>query len=156
MAEKKVKFTVIDAIIILVIIAVIAVGAVKLAPSMFNRAEKEKIEFTILISGKEPNFSEAMSIGDRVTLSLTEKDGGVISDIRTEPAELMVFDSIDGSYKIQQLEDKEDIYLTVEADVTISDLVIKTGDTEIRVGEQIPVRGKGYATTGFIIEVTEE
>jgi hypothetical protein len=156
MAEKKVKFTVIDALIILVVIAVIAVGAVKFAPSLFNKSEKSKVQFTVMITGKDHEFAEAMQVGDRVTLSLTEKDGGEIADIETKVAEMMVFDSIDGSYKIQQLEGKEDIYLTVEADVKETDLSIKTGDTDIRVGEQIPVRGKGYATSGFIIDVTEE
>ncbi|MCI5604617.1 MAG: DUF4330 domain-containing protein [Clostridia bacterium] len=156
MAEKKVKFTVIDALIIVVLIAAVAIGALKLAPSLFDKTEKDKVQFTVLITGKDQEFVDAMNIGDRVTLSLTEKDGGEITDIKTEVAEMMVFDSIDGSYKIQHIDDKKDIYLTVEADVAVNDLAIKAGDIVIRVGEQIPVRGKGYATNGFIIEVNEE
>lgn len=155
MTEKKVKFTWIDALIILIVIAAAAIAAVKFAPSLFAKTEKSKTEFTILISEKDESLAEAMSAGDRVTLSLTENDGGVIKDIKTEPAELMVFDSIAGAYKIQELEDKRDIYVTVEADSEITELAVKTGDTKIRVGEQIPVRGKGYAASGYIIEVDE-
>lgn len=156
MAEKKIKFTWIDALIVLIVIAVAAIGAVKFAPSLFVKTERSKAEFTILISEKDESFAEAMSVGDRVTLSLTEKDGGVIKDIKTEPAQLMVFDSISGVYKIQSLEDKSDIYVTVEADAEATELAIKTGDTKIRVGEQVPVRGKGYAANGYIIEVDEK
>lgn len=156
MAEKRAKFTVIDALIILVVLAVIAVGAVKLAPSLFIKTERSKAEFTVLISEKDISFADAMSVGDRVTLSLTEKDGGVIKNIETKVAETLAFNSIDGSYVIRQIEDKRDIYLTVEADVEKSELAVKTGDTEIRVGEETPVRGKGYATIGYIIEVNEE
>ncbi|MCC8169000.1 MAG: DUF4330 domain-containing protein [Oscillospiraceae bacterium] len=155
MAEKKVKFTVIDVLIILIVIAVIAVGAVKLAPSLFNGADKEKVEFTVLITGKDEEFADAMKVGDRATLSLTEKDGGEIVNVETQVAEMMVFDSIDGSYKIQQIDNKVDIYVTIEADVKVTDLSVKTGDTDIRVGEDIPVRGKGYATSGYIIAVNE-
>lgn len=156
MAEKKAKFTMIDALIILFVIAVAVVAMKKLAPSMFMKTEKNTAEFTVLISEKDISFADAMSVGDRVTLSLTEKDGGVIKAIDTKVAEKMAFDSIDGSYKIQKIEDKRDVYVTIDADVETSDLYVKTGGTEIRVGEEIPVRGKGYATKGFIIEVNEE
>lgn len=156
MAEKKIKFTVIDALIILVVIAAIAIAAVKFAPSLFIKTEKSTAEFTVLIAEKEIGLADAMSVGDRVTLSLTEKDGGVIKNIESKPAEKVTFNSIDGSYKIAQIEDKRDIYVTVEADVDVSDLAVKTGGTEIRVGEEIPVRGKGYATQGYIIAVNEE
>lgn len=156
MAEKKIKFTVIDALIILVVIAAIAIAAVKFAPSLFIKTEKSTAEFTVLIAEKEIGLADAMSVGDRVTLSLTEKDGGVIKNIESKTAEKVTFNSIDGSYKIAQIEDKRDIYVTVEADVDVSDLAVKTGGTEIRVGEEIPVRGKGYATQGYIIAVNEE
>ena len=42
MSEKKAKFTAIDAIIILVILAVIVVGAIKILPSFTSGSEKEK------------------------------------------------------------------------------------------------------------------
>lgn len=155
MAEKKIKFTVIDALIILVVIAAIAIAAVKFAPSLFIKTEKSTAEFTVLIAEKEIGLADAMSVGDRVTLSLTEKDGGVIKNIESKPAEKVTFNSIDGSYQIARIEDKRDIYVTVEADVDVSDLAVKTGGTEIRVGEEIPVRGKGYATQGYIITVEE-
>lgn len=45
MSEKKAKFTAIDAIIILVILAVIVVGAIKILPSFTSGSEKEKVDF---------------------------------------------------------------------------------------------------------------
>ncbi len=156
MAEKKIKFTVIDAFIILVVIAVIAAGAVKLAPRIIRTSDKEKAEFTILIASKDESLANAMSAGDNVTLSLTEKDGGVIKNIDAKTAEVMAFDSIDGSYKIQKVADKKDIYVTVEADVDVSDLSIKTGDTAVRVGAEIPVRGKGFAAMGYVVTIDKE
>ncbi len=131
MAEKKAKFTVIDALIILIVLAVIAVGAVKFAPSLFIKTEKSQAEFTVLISEKDMSFAEAMSVGDKVTLSLTEKDGGVIKNIDVKPAETLTFNSIDGSYSIEEIADKRDIYVTVEADVKTSELSVMTGCTEL-------------------------
>jgi hypothetical protein len=154
--EKKARFTVIDLIIILVVLAAIVFGAVKVVPGILTSGEKAKVEFTVLVSGKEEGFHEAMKAGDHVTLSLTEKDGGVIRDIRTEPATTMVFDSINGKYEMQTLGGKEDIYITIEADAKISDVAVQTGSTQIRVGAELPVRGKGYATSGFVVIMNEE
>lgn len=156
MAEKKMKFTAIDALIVIAVIIVIAVAGVMFGPSLLDRAEKAKVDFTVLLSAEDKGFSDAMSVGDNVTLSFTEKDGGVIKTIEARPAEYMVFDSINGEYKVQRVEDQEDIYVTIESDVDITDLYVKTGDTEIRTGEEIPVRGKGYASSGYIISVDAE
>ena len=53
MSEKKAKFTAIDAIIILVILAVIVVGAIKILPSFTNGSEKKKrLIFTVMVQNK--------------------------------------------------------------------------------------------------------
>ena len=128
MSEKKAKFTAIDAIIILVILAVIVVGAIKILPS-----------FT----------------GDDVTISLTEKDGGVVKNVESKPAVTMVYNSIDGTYSNEVIEGKYDVYVTIEADTDVSDLAIKAGGTAVKVGAEIPVRGKGYASTGYVIGIDD-
>ena len=133
MSEKKAKFTAIDAIIILVILAVIVVGAIKILPSFTNGSEK----------------------GDDVTISLTEKDGGVVKNVESKPAETMVYNSIDGTYSNEVIEGKYDVYVTIEADTDVSDLAIKAGGTAVKVGAEIPVRGKGYASTGYVIGIDD-
>ena len=155
MAERKAKFTVIDAVIILVLLAVIGFGAIKVMPSMIG-ASKEPVDLVVQLTMKEQSLADAMQIGDRVTMSLTEKDGGVIKDIKVEPAVQMVFNSIDGVYKNEVVPDKVDIYVTVEAEAEVSDIAVKVGGTNIQVGSEIPVRGKGYASMGYILESNAE
>ena len=143
MSEKKAKFTAIDAIIILVILAVIVVGAIKILPSFTSGSEKEK------------DFANAITIGDDVTISLTEKDGGVVKNVESKPAVTMVYNSIDGTYSNEVIEGKYDVYVTIEADTDVSDLAIKAGGTAVKVGAEIPVRGKGYASTGYVIGIDD-
>ena len=144
MSEKKAKFTAIDAIIILVILAVIVVGAIKILPSFTSGSEKEK-----------EDFANAITIGDDVTISLTEKDGGVVKNVESKPAVTMVYNSIDGTYSNEVIEGKYDVYVTIEADTDVSDLAIKAGGTAVKVGAEIPVRGKGYASTGYVIGIDD-
>ncbi len=155
MAEKKAKFTVIDAVIILIVLAAVGFGAMKLVSALTD-STNGKAEFLVELTMKEQELADAMKVGDKVTMSLTEKDGGVIKNIETKPAEQMVFDSIKGEYRNETVEGKIDIYVTVEADVEISDIAVKMGDTSIQVGTNIPVRGKGYASSGYILETNIE
>lgn len=152
--EKKIKFTVIDFIIILVLLAAVVFGATKLLPSL-GKSEKETTEFTVMVQKADNDFAEAINAGDNITISLTEKDGGVVKDVRSEPAMTMAYNSIDGTYAKQEIPGKRDVYITIEAQTDVSDLAIKTGGTAVKVGSEIPVRGKGYASMGYIIEIND-
>lgn len=154
--EKKSKWTAIDTLIVIVLALAVAAAAYVLGPKFFKKTDNEKVEFTVLLGEKEPEYGDAIKVGDNVTISFTEKDGGVVKDVKTEPAKRYAYNSIDGTYSIEALSDKVDVYVTIEADATASDTVIKTGDTPLKVGFGIPVRGKGYAAMGYIITVDEE
>ncbi len=153
--NKKAKFTAIDALIIIAVIALIVFGAVKLLPKFINGANKKTTDFTIMVQKQDLSFAEAISIGDSVTVSLTEKDGGIVKDVKAEPATTMAYNSIDNVYSNQPIEGKYDVYVTVEAQTSVSNLSIKTGGTAIKVGSEIPVRGKGYAANGYVIEIND-
>ncbi|MCC8159719.1 MAG: DUF4330 domain-containing protein [Oscillospiraceae bacterium] len=155
MSEKKVKFTVIDAIIILIVLAAAVVCAVKIVPSFMQSSDSQKVSFTVMIQSKDKDFADAITVGDNVTISLTEKDGGIVTDVKAEPAKTIVYNSIDGVYSEDVMEEQYDVYVTVEADADVSDLAIMTGGTAIKVGADIPVRGKGYASNGYIIEIDD-
>lgn len=155
MEKKKASWTWIDTIIVIVVAAVLVVAGKILGPMLFEETEKEKVNFTVMLQKKEDELAQAMKAGDKVTLSLTEKDGGIIKEVRVEPSQRLTLNSIDGKYSMEPVDNKVDIYVTVEADCTISDKAIKTGDTAIKVGTDIPVRGKGYASSGYIITIDE-
>ncbi len=155
MSEKKARFTVVDAVIIVVVLAAVVIGAIKLLPSLINTAETEKVDFTVLIQNEDESFADAVTVGDRVTISLTEKDGGIVKDVRTEPAKTLAYNSIDGTYANEVIDGKYDVYVTVEADMEINDLALKAGGTPVKVGAEIPVRGKGYASMGYVIEIND-
>lgn len=155
MSEKKIKFTVIDALIILVVLAVLVFGVKKLLPNMLNGSEEEKVDFTVLVQKEDMGFADAITVGDNVTVSLTEKDGGIVKEVKTEPAVTMAYNSIDGTYSNEVIEGKYDVYITIEADANVSDLAVKTGGTAVKVGAEIPVRGKGYASMGYVIGIDD-
>lgn len=151
----KKKWTIIDTLIVLVAAAVVVAAGIKVMPKIGSNGEKSKVEFTVLIQNKEEELAAAIKPGAKATLSLTEKDGGIVKDVKSETATQMTFNSIDGTYSNIEAEGKVDIYVTVEADCAITDKYIKTGDTAIKVGAEIPVRGQGFATSGYVISIND-
>lgn len=154
MAEKK-RWTVIDTVIVVVVAAAAAGAYMFFGGNVGGSGSKDTVEAVILISGQPQEFIDALTIGDSVTLSLTEKDSGTLKDIRTEPAEAMVYDSLDGTYAIDTIDGQFDTYATVEVDCEITDYAITVGSTDIKVGTGIPFRGKGYATEGYVVAINE-
>lgn len=153
MATKK-KWTVIDTLIVILILVAAAVVYLKFGRTTVS-SEKATVEAVMMIGGQEPEFADALSIGDNITMSLTEKDSGVLKDVRVEPAKGMVYNSIDGSYSMEEIPGKVDVYATIEVECEVSDYAFTVGSTHIKVGTSTPFRGKGYATYGYIVEINE-
>lgn len=150
----KKKWTVIDT---LIVIAVIVAGVVlfKVFGGSIDTGEKTTIEAKVLLSAQEPEVGDAIKVGDTITVSLTEKDSGILKEMDIKPTERMVYNSIEGVYKNIIDEETVDIYAVVELQVSETDLAYSTGSTVVKVGEKMPFRGKGYALEGYVIEINE-
>ena len=155
--KKKFKWTVVDT---LIVIAVIGAGfaGFKFFGGKLTHGTKTTIEAQILIANQPAQLGTAIEAGkgEDVTLSLTEKDSGVLKDAKIVPAEVVVYDSINGEYKIQHSETNVDIYATVNIAVEENDYAFLAGTTQIKVGSAIPFRGKGYASEGNVITISKE
>lgn len=150
----KNKWTVIDT---LIVIAVLVVGVVlfKVFGGSVDAGDKTTIEAVVMIGDIDPQVADAIGEGDKITVSLTEKDSGTLVKVEKKPAEKMVFNSVTGVYALTEDESNVDLFATVRLDVTESDLAYSTGSTFVKVGEKMPFRGKGYALEGYVFEINE-
>lgn len=157
MSEKKKRWTLVDTIIVLVAI-VAAIGLFKMFGGRLLRGNETTLEVQILLANQEPELGEAIKAaeGETVTLSLTEKDSGTIQKVDVKDAEVMVYDATNGAYNIVPSESRVDIYATVLMDVEETENEFLAGTTPIKVGNGIPFRGKGYASTGTVIVINRE
>lgn len=150
---NKKKFTAIDAVIILVIIAAVVFGVMKLGLVEVEKAEETVVQYDVLISECEDNVIDAITVGDEVSISNKEKDTATVKNVRTETSRTMTYNSEVGEYYMKTLESKKDLYVTLEAKATQTDTLIQAGTTPIKVGLGTPVRGKGYALNGYIVNI---
>ncbi len=149
---KKFKWTLVDTLIVLLVI-IAGVALVNVFGVDKATGEAKTIEAVVLLAQEDNEVKEAMTVGDEITISLTEKDSGILKDVKAEPAAAMGFNAIDGTYSIEPIDSKVDIYATIELDVAESDTAITCGSSVIKVGERLPVRSKGYALEGFVVEI---
>ena len=151
----KIKWTFIDTLIIVAVI-IAGVAVFKVFGGKITTGESKTVLATVLLREEDAAVAAAIKVGDKITVSLTEKDAGVLTAIGVEDAKKLVFNTIDGEWVNETIEGKVDIYATVELDVTETDFAYSTGSTFVKVGEEMPFRGKGYALEGFVIDVNEK
>ena len=148
----KKKWTFVDTLIIILVI-VAGVGLFKVFGTEKATGDTKTVEAVVLMARADKEAVDAITKGDVITISLTEKDTAELKDVDVKDAETMVFNAIDGKYVIEPVEGKVDIYATIELDVTENDYSFTSGSTIIKVGEKLPFRGKGYALEGYIISI---
>lgn len=150
---KKARFTFIDLLIILVIVAAAVLAVWKVVPQRIGKDNTTAV-FTVMLTEKDTAFLDAIHIDDAVSISNKEKDGGIITKIEAKDAESLQFNSIKGEYILDQAKNKKDIFVTIEADASESGSMIQVGSTPVKVGLPMPVRGKGYASMGYVVNVS--
>ncbi len=148
------KWTLIDTLIVLLVI-VAGVALVKVFGTASAKGDTKTVCAVVLLAKEDPVVKDAITIGDTVTISLTEKDSGILKDVRVEDATELSFNAIEGKYAVEPIEGKVDIFATVELEVVENDYGITCGSSVVKVGEKMPFRGKGYALEGFVVEITE-
>ncbi len=154
MTNKK-KWTLIDTLIV-ILVAVAAFALYKTFGKQRVIDNKKTIEAVVLIAREDASVKDAIKEGDKITVSLTEKDSGILKAIEVKDAQTMVYNSIDGVYINEPVEGMIDIFATVELEVAETDFAYTTGSTTVKVGEKLPFRGKGFALEGYVIEINEQ
>ncbi|MEE1351038.1 MAG: DUF4330 family protein [Clostridia bacterium] len=154
MTNKK-KWTLIDTLIV-ILVAAAAFALYKTFGKQRVIDNKRTIEAVVLIPREDASVKDAIKEGDKITVSLTEKDSGILKAIEVKDAQTMVYNSIDGVYINEPVEGMIDIFATVELEVAETDFAYTTGSTTVKVGEKLPFRGKGFALEGYVIEINEQ
>lgn len=151
---KKAKFTIIDAGIIVVLLAVIVIG-IKVLGGNFDSGETKEVYFTVLATGADSGVSEVVKEGEKVSISFSEEAYATVLGASEEPHKESRLNEGKGMYFTHEVEGKSDVKVLLKCDAKISDTKISNGNVAIRVGEEMPVCGKGYTIKGYVIEVEE-
>ena len=152
---RKTKFTIIDLGIVIALLAVIVIGIKVLGGNFGAKGETKEVFVTVLATKVDSGVSKMIKEGERVSVSFSEEAYATVVGASEEPhIEKQLFEE-KGFYSTFEVEGKSDVKVLLRCNASITDTKIANGNVPIRVGEAMPVCGKGYTLNGYIIEVEE-
>ncbi len=164
-APKKHRFNAVDAVIVLLILAVIGaalflLGAGRSADGEENPAlasDERMIEYQVEIRTIRNEFNDNFKVGEKMVESSQKYPLGEIVDIQVRDAVYVGVDTVNGKLVTGIYPDHSDVTLTLRTPVTLDEekTYIAGGGFRLTVGAQIYIRLPDFAGTGYCTAIHE-
>ena len=158
----KPKFNFIDGLVILFIVAAIALGVYLLAGNSATTGETGGVqnitaEYRVEFTQSEPevyeSFLKALENGESVWVGEKERFEGKIMDVTYTPATKVITNYQTGEATLAEYPDLYDITVLLQSAAVETNDSITASGTAIRVGNEVAVKGKGFAGYGFVVDL---
>lgn len=157
MAKKR-KFNVVDAVILIIVVAIVGVAAFLL----FRETPKEvssntKVEYVVEFRQVRNEFTDNFSIGDRVVDSVAKYHIGQITAVSYVDAVYDGNDMTTGKASAGTYPGYSDVKITVIADASYgaTGRYVIDGGYDISVGTKVYVRIPNYNGMGYCVSINE-
>ena len=148
----KKKFNVVDAVLVLLLVAAVAVCLLFLRQrgTIASQTETSPMRFTLELREVQPETMALFETGQSIYRSTDGVYLGVLADYYSEPYTKTEYSQLLEKYVTYECEDLYRVYLVIEGQgyETAADVVIS--DVTVKIGDEVFVKSKGYAGAGFI------
>ncbi len=156
----KKRFNIVDAALILLIIAALAVCFLFLrSRESIGGTESTKVHFTVelrRVSREMIDRVEAAGIGSNVYRSTDGEYLGTLEGFTYETHVETEYAAGLGEYAQYEVPDRYLLYLDIVGDGAESGTEISVNGNAIRIGQEMFVKGKGYASGGYVVGIKGE
>ena len=97
--------------------------------------------------------ANAIVVSDNVLLDASSNKYGKVTGVEVKPCEETYFDLKNEKFVKRTINNRNDIYITAEAEVVEHDFGYELGDHKIRIGEKQIVSAPAYGVEGYIVEI---
>ncbi len=161
---KKARFNFIDALIILVILAIIGAAVYLIAMERHaNRsANLGNVDYIVRISGVDEDALAFIAVGDTVKDSVSGEVMGIIRAVKTEKTAYygsFAKQNADGSYTLAKslYPDRYDVYVTISANAAIDARgIYYLGTTKLLTGSAVYFKVPSFAAVSYVTEVYKQ
>lgn len=164
MEQKTPKFrlrlNLFDSIVLVIAVAAAVLMAwLAFRPGASGSAASETaqtVRYTVRFQRWAEGTSSLIRPGDHLAENAKNLAIGQVVSVQAVPARVRSVDQEARVLRWAELEDLEDVLVTIEAECELTDESITTsGSYEIRVGQTVNARGAGYLGSGPIVSIEE-
>lgn len=158
MKKQKHRFNAVDAVILVLVVAVLAVGAFLL---LSRRSEAQEttvnIEYVVELRTIRDEFTDNFEVGTKLIDSAKKYRLGDIIAVSVTPASFTGTDLIDGALVYGDYPEHSNVSLTVRAKAAVNNAgdYIIDGGYRISVGSAVYVRTPNFVGTGYCTKFKE-
>jgi len=155
---KKRKFNAVDAVLIIVILAVIGAAALLLLKGTGEpQTKKTKIEYIVEFRQLREEFGDNFHVGAVISDSVAKYQLGDVTAVNVENATYNGNNQLTGELVVVDYPEHIDVQLTVSADATIgeNEMYYIGGGYRLSVGSTVYVRMPDFVGTGYCIDIKE-
>ena len=138
--------------ILLLLIALCIAAAVWFLKGRSAKAPQNTapMAYTVLLADMPLDMADMPRVGGAVYNSNNGSYLGTLAEVRCEPAKDCKYNSSLGAYVEVRNPERYDVYVTVTAEGYETDSDVVIGGCVIKVGDELNIKGKGYAGIGFV------
>ncbi len=158
MPKTKTRFTIMDA---LILIAILAVIAVLLYVFVFNdlssmhtaAAETHALTYVVEVSAIEEEQAAKILPGDTVINSATKVAIGTVTAVETRPYMHMGTNKTEGSLVLNPVDGQVNLYLTVQAEAVLDSISYNINGFDVYVGSLVHMAFNDIVCSGYCISL---
>ena len=151
------KINIIDLSFILIALLVVGFIYVQYFRGADNgEAAGKRIEYEVELKIKTKEYADVIKIGDEIRDSIKGHYLGKVIEKKVLPAFTINENAEKGEYVKAEVPDRYDVILTLEANGIVTSGSILAEGVEVKVGQKMYIKGKGYASRGYILGLRYE
>lgn len=140
MNKKKIRFNIIDVIILLFLAAAIFLLLYIFVFSENGEQNQEinytNIQYVVEVQNVDKQFEEIVKVGQAVQDAVKRKNIGTVSGVQAAQYQILTFDYESGQQAVSDVENKIVLKITIEAQAIETDHAFTVDGCVIRVGQQ--------------------
>ena len=158
MSKTKIKFNIMDALILL---TVLAVTAVLLYVFVFSETDdglttdenSYTLTYVVEVVGISEEFADKIVIGSPVIDSSKKLNIGTVTAVEEHPYQYLGTNLTEGSLVVNSVDGQCNLYVTIQADAVLDGIGYSIGGYDIYVGGKVYLSFADLVCTGYCISL---
>ena len=158
MSKAKIRFNLMDALILVLVLAVIALLLYVFVFSETSsvqsvNAERYTLTYVVEVSNISEEFSDMIAAGDTVIDSSKKMHIGTVTAVEVQPHLHMGTNLHEGTLVLNPVDDYVNLYVTIQAEATLENISYTVNGYEIYVGKSINLAFSDFVCNGYCISL---